>query len=133
MTATTDDLLAVPLFESLNEQDLHELAGRFEAKEVSEGIRLVGEGASGYSFFILVGGSAVVTAEGDEVARLGPGDFFGEMAILGEGRRLASVTTTSPSKVLVLFGTEFRLLEQEHPQIAKQIETAMRERAAALG
>jgi voltage-gated potassium channel len=67
------------------------------------------------------------------VAQLGPGDFFGEMAILGDGRRQATVTTSSPAKVLVLFGTEFRQLEQDHPQIAEQIETAMRDRAALLG
>jgi CRP-like cAMP-binding protein len=133
MTATTDDLAGVPLFESLNERELQELAYRFEAKDVSEGIQLVGEGASGYSFFILVDGTATVTAGGDEVAQLGPGDFFGEMAILGDGRRQATVTTSSPAKVLVLFGTEFRQLEQDHPQIAEQIETAMRDRAALLG
>lgn len=133
MTATTDDLAGVPLFESLNERELQELAYRFEAKDVSEGIQLVGEGASGYSFFILVDGTATVTAGGNEVAQLGPGDFFGEMAILGDGRRQATVTTSSPAKVLVLFGTEFRQLEQDHPQIAEQIETAMRDRAALLG
>ena len=133
MTASTDDLVAVPLFESLNERELQELAYRFEAKDVSEGIQLVGEGTSGYSFFILVDGSATVTAGSDEVAQLGPGDFFGEMAILGDGRRQATVTTSSPARVLVLFGTEFRQLEQDHPHIAEQIETAMRERAALLG
>jgi voltage-gated potassium channel len=133
MTVSPADLVAVPLFDSLNEQELQELAHRFEAKDVGEGIRLVGEGASGYSFFILADGIATVTAGGDEVAQLGPGDFFGEMALLGDGRRRATVTTSSPAKVLVLFGTEFRQLEQDHPHIAEQIETAMRDRAALLG
>ena len=132
MTVSAADLVGVPLFESLNERELQELASRFEAKDVGEGIQLVGEGASGYSFFILVDGTATVTAGGDEVAQLGPGDFFGEMALLGDGRRRATVTTSSPARVLVLFGTEFRQFEQDHPHIAEQIETAMRDRAALL-
>jgi voltage-gated potassium channel len=133
MATAAEDLVGVPLFDSLAETELEELAALFDTKNVSESVQLVGEGASGYSFFILVEGGAVVTAEGAEIARLGPGDFFGEMAILGDGRRYASVTTTAPSKVLVLFGTEFRRLQQDHPQIAEKVETAMRERAAQLG
>ena len=133
MAANTDDLVAVPLFESLDEGELHELASRIDAKDVSEGIQLIGEGAPGYSFFILVDGTATVTAGSDEVGRLGPGDFFGEMAILGDGRRQATVTSSSPARVLVLFGAEFRQLEQDHPDIAGKIETAMRDRAALLG
>ena len=74
-----------------------------------------------------------VVARRYEVAQLGPGDFFGEMALLGDGRRRATVTTSSPARALVLFGTEFRRLEQDHPHIAEQIETAMRDRAALLG
>ena len=51
------------------------------------------------------------------------------MAILGDGRRSATVTTTSPSRLLTLFGTEFRRLQQTHPEIAQRIEATMRERA----
>jgi voltage-gated potassium channel len=60
---------------------------------------------------------------------LGPGDYFGEVAILGDGRRSATVTTTSPARVLVLFGTEFRRLQQEHPEIAARLEAVATERA----
>jgi voltage-gated potassium channel len=63
-------------------------------------------------------------------ADLGPGDFFGEIAILGDGRRTATVTTTSPSQLLVMFGTEFRRLEHAHPEIAGRIEEAMRQRVS---
>lgn len=59
---------------------------------------------------------------------LGPGDFFGELAILGDGVRTATVTTTSPSRLLVLFGTEFRQLQQEHPDLASRIEAGVRAR-----
>jgi CRP-like cAMP-binding protein len=93
---------------------------------VAEGVKLCGEGAAGYSFFVLVDGSAVVTSDGTELARLGPGDFFGEVAILDGGRRTATVTTTAPGQLLVLFGTEFRQLQQAHPAIAAQLEAAVR-------
>ena len=130
--ATVDDLADLPLFAELEEPDLRELAPWFEVKDVGEGVRLVGEGASGYSFFVIVDGSALVTAGGAEVATLGSGDFFGEFALLGSGRRQASVTTTAPTRVLVMFGTEFRRLQQAHPEIAGQIEAAMQKRAAEL-
>jgi CRP-like cAMP-binding protein len=129
MAASPADLAPVPLFASLSEEELDELASWFEVKSVGEGVRLAGEGASGYSFFVLAEGRADVTADGAELATLGPGDFFGEIAILGDGRRSATVTTNSPTKVLVLFGTEFRRLHQAHPAIAERIEAAMRERA----
>ena len=133
MTVSADDLTAVPLFASLDEAELQELASWFEAKQVSEGSTLIGEGASGYSFFILAEGSALVTTEGREVATLNSGDFFGEMSLLGDGRRQATVTATSPARVLVLFGAEFRRLQQDQPEIARQLEVAMRQRSAELG
>jgi CRP-like cAMP-binding protein len=130
--AAVDDLAHIPLFESLSDDERTELAGWFDVQNVSEGVRLAGEGASGYSFYVLAEGSAVVTAEGVTVASYAPGDFFGEMAILGEGRRTATVTTTSPSKILVLFGTDFRQLQQTHPAIAARLEEAMQQRQAEL-
>jgi len=126
--ANADDLAGIALFESLDDAQRAELAGWFELKHVSEGVRLVGEGASGYSFFVLLDGTATVTADGKTLSDLGPGDFFGEIAILGEGRRTASVTTTSPASVLVMFGTEFRRLQQQQPEIAARIEQAMQRR-----
>ncbi len=75
-------------------------------------------------------GNAVVSADGDELATLGPGDFFGEVAILGGGRRSATVTTTSPATLLVMFGTEFRRLQEAQPEVAARLETAMAERVS---
>lgn len=122
-----DELAEIPLFESLSEASLRRLAPWFEATTAGEGVRLIGEGAVGYSFFILAEGGAVVTSEDATLADLRPRDFFGEVAILGDGRRSATVTTTSPSKLFVMFGTEFRQLQEAHPDIAAQIEEAMRQ------
>jgi CRP-like cAMP-binding protein len=128
--ATTEQLAAVPLFASLHEQDLQQLAPWFEARSVSEGVELTGEGASGYSFFILTDGSATVSSGGTTIAELGPGDFSGESAIFGEGRRNATVTTSAPSELLVLFGTEFRRLEDEQPDVVAAIQEVVQQRLA---
>ncbi len=131
MSAVGDDLAAVPLFAGLEPDDRATLAAWFEVQNVSAGVKLTGEGASGYSFFILREGTATVTIDGIEVRTLEPGDFFGELAILGDGRRTATVTTASPVRVLVLFGTEFRQLQQEYPELAAQIESRLRATAQA--
>jgi voltage-gated potassium channel len=129
--ASADDLADIPLFEALDADSRAALAPWFEVQDVSADVKLIGEGAAGYSFFIVGEGSATVTINGIEVRALGPGDFFGELAILGDGRRTATVTTAAPSRVLVLFGTEFRQLQQEYPELAAEIESALRETAQA--
>jgi voltage-gated potassium channel len=128
MPVDAADLAAVPLFASLSDSDRTQLAVWFDATEASEGVRLTGEGAAGYSFFVLADGRAAVTFDGAEVATLGPGDFFGEIAIIGNGRRSATVTTTTPATLFVMFGTEFRQLQKTQPEIAARIEAAMTER-----
>ncbi len=131
MAVDAKEIAAIPLFESLSAPDVEELATWFEPRTCGEGACLIGEGASGYSFFVIADGTAAVTSQGVDVATLGPGDFFGEIAIIGDGRRTSTVTTTSPAKVFVLFGTEFRRLQQSQPECAARIETSMRERLAS--
>jgi len=126
--ASTWDLAGIPLFDELEPDELSAIAPWFESQETSPGVNLTGEGCAGYSFYILCDGTASVTVDGTEVNALGPGDFFGELAILGDGRRTATVTTTSPARLLVLFGTEFRRLQQVHPELAEQIEAGVRAR-----
>ena len=130
--ADPSDLAAVPLFASLSEADREELAPGFEVKTVGNGVKLAGEGASGYSFYVLVDGSAVVTSDGRTVATYGPGEFFGEMAIVDAKPRSAPVTTTSPARVLAMFGTEFRRLQEAQPSIAAELERVARARRLEL-
>jgi CRP-like cAMP-binding protein len=128
--AAIEELRAVGLFGPLDDDQLRKLANWFHVQNSGEGVRLVGEGAPGYTFFVLADGNAEVTSEGQAVATLGPGDFFGEIAILGAGRRTATVTSTSPVRLLVMFGTEFRKLEAAHPDLASRITEAMQARLA---
>ncbi len=129
--AAADDLAGIPLFDTLEPDEQAAIAPWFELEDVSPGVKLTGEGASGYSFYVLRDGAATVSIDGRAVRTLGPGDFFGELALLGDGRRTATVTTAAPSRVLVLFGTEFRQLQQMYPELASRIESGLREIAQA--
>jgi CRP-like cAMP-binding protein len=131
MNVAVDTLADLPLFASLTPDEREQVAGWAELRTASPGDRICGEGASGYSFFILCSGAADVTQEGEELRVLGPGDFFGELAILGDGRRSATVTAVVPSTLLVFFGTEFRRLEAELPEVAARIRQAVEQRAQA--
>jgi CPA2 family monovalent cation:H+ antiporter-2 len=130
--AAVSDLAGVPLFASAEAAELEQVAPLFDVQLADEGVRLVNEGASGYFFFVVVDGGAVVTVGEDIVATFGPGDFFGELAILEGARRSATVTTTSPSKLLVMHGTQFRRFQQEHPGIAAAIEDVTQQRKDEL-
>jgi CRP-like cAMP-binding protein len=121
-------LRALPLFAGIDDGELEELAGSAELKTASPGDVLAREGASGYTFFVIADGTVDVDRGGDFLETLGPGDFFGEMAIVGEGRRNATVTAASPVELVVLFGTEFRSLEDEHPEAAERIRQKVAER-----
>lgn len=128
MAIEPDELRGTSLCGDLSDEELARVAEWFDATSFSEGVKVAGEGAPGYSFFVIADGTAVVSSGGDELARLGPGDFFGEVAILGDGRRSATVTTTSPARLFVMFGTEFRQLQEAQPEIATRLEAAMAER-----
>ena len=126
--ADPSDLAALPFFGSLSVSELAEVAAWFEARDVDEGVKLVGEGTTGHSFFVIRDGEVSVTAGGDEIATLGAGDFFGELALLATGRRTATVTTTRPSHMLVLFGDDVTRLRTRYAAIAAELEATMEQR-----
>ena len=127
-----DRLRTIPLFADLRLEDLDRVASWLEIREESEGRRLTPEGASGYEFFVIEDGTAEVHHEGAKVGSLGPGDFFGEMAMMGDGRRVADVVATSPITLFEMFGTHFRELEMILPEVAARIRATLEERRAAL-
>jgi CRP-like cAMP-binding protein len=128
MSVAMTTLRALPLFAGIDDGELDELAQSAELKTAGPGDVLAREGASGYTFFVIADGTVDVEREGEFLETLGPGDFFGEMAIVGEGRRNATVTATSPVELVVLFGTEFRSLEDDHPEAAARIRQKVAER-----
>ena len=128
MAVDAGALAQIPLFADLDASDQEVLAGWLDAEQVDVGRRLTHQGASGYAFYIVRSASAEVTVEGDVVRTLGPGDFFGELAMLGQGRQTATVTVTVPGEVWIMFGTRFRELQQAYPAIAATVESAARQR-----
>jgi CRP-like cAMP-binding protein len=124
------DLARVTLFAGLSEASLQIIASWLEVNHVAPGWALTHEGAPGYAFSVLHSGTADVIVHGTIVRQLGPGDFFGEIAILGNGRQTATVTVTSPAEVWTMFGTRFRELQQQHPDIADAIALTAAERLA---
>ena len=119
--ASPSQLSAIPLFESLTIADLSELAPWFDVQIASEGVRLSGEGSSGYSFFILTQGSAAVTTNEGAHADLGPGDFFGEMALLDNEGRSATVKADTDVTLATIPEWNFKPFLKEHPEVAYRL------------
>jgi CRP-like cAMP-binding protein len=132
--APVDALQNVPLFEGLDEAELTRLADRFQERSFPEGTTVVEEGATGTSFFIIGSGNASVSVHGALTTSLGPGDYFGEMAILDDGVRSASVTAATDLVSYFLTPWEFRPFLEEHPSVAlKLLGTLARRLRVAQG
>ncbi len=130
MRPTPEQLAAVPLFESLSPDELQAVASLTDLRQEDAGAHLIGEGAPGYSLFVLLEGTATVTSGGETVTTLRPGDFFGEIALLGEGLRTATVTASSPVSLIVMFGSDFRVIERDFPGASAVMKQAMADRLA---
>jgi CRP-like cAMP-binding protein len=111
----------VPLFAECTKAELIEVALSADEREAPEGEALTEEGREGREFFIVVGGAVAVRRRGRKLAELGPGDWFGEIAILTFKPRTATVTTTSPVRLLVISDRAFRRLVETTPRIALKV------------
>jgi CRP/FNR family transcriptional regulator, cyclic AMP receptor protein len=116
--APVDVLRNVPLFAGVEDRDLERLAERFQERTFSAGAGVVTEGSTGTSFFVIADGSATVSVGGEERDDLGPGDYFGEIALVDEWVRSASITAASDLRCYFLTPWEFRPFVEEHPQVA---------------
>ena len=124
-----DALAKAPLFAALSRQELGALAKATEDLEVEEGKVLTREGDLGREFFVIVEGDVSVTQDGNEVRQLGPGDFFGEIALIYENaRRTATVTASSPLRFFVLTRQSFRSLLEHQPEIEEKVMAALEDR-----
>jgi CRP-like cAMP-binding protein len=126
-------LTTVPLFSGLSNHQLEQLAGWVDEVDIPAGKKLLDEGTFAYEFVVIESGSATVSIDGVHVNDLGPGDFFGEIALLATARRTASVETTSPMQAGVITGPNFRAMIREFPQIAERVRTVMDERMHRTG
>ena len=119
MRDLSSDLARVPLFSGLSRRQLKQLAGSFREREYGSGITIVREGQmSGVGFFVVADGAAKVSVNGSEVATLGPGDYFGELAMISRKERNATVTTVEKTRCLVIAFADFRHFVQHNPDVA---------------
>jgi CRP-like cAMP-binding protein len=122
--AKLDLLRRVPLFARCSGRELNRIASVADELDMPEGRHLTREGQPGREFIVLVDGGAEVRRKGRKLNTLGPGDFLGEIALLADRPRTATVTTTAPSRLLVLTGRDFRALLRELPALqGKVLET----------
>jgi CRP-like cAMP-binding protein len=125
-----DLIKRVPLFSSASKQELEEIAKLADEIDLPEGRAVISEGETGREFFVLVEGTADVVRGGKKVASIGPGDFFGEIALIAKTPRNATITTTSPVRALVITDRSFRRLLEHWPQIAVGVLEVLAERLA---
>jgi CRP/FNR family cyclic AMP-dependent transcriptional regulator len=121
-------LKRIPLFADLSRRDLERLARWTDDIDVKQGRDLMDQGSFPHEFMVIESGTAEVLVDGEHVADLGEGDFFGEMALLVEQRRTATVTATSDLRVIVMHERDFRAMEDEMPAVAGRIKSIMDER-----
>jgi CRP-like cAMP-binding protein len=127
--AKADALAKAPLFRNLSRGDLVALAKVTEDMEFDEGKVLAREGEIGHEFFVIVDGEVEVAKDGATVRNLGPGDFFGEIALIWDSpRRTATVTATGTVRLFVLTRQAFRGLIDHHPDIEEKVLEAVEER-----
>ena len=125
-------LKRIPLFEGLSRKELVELARRTEDVEVPEGKVLCKEGELGREFFVIIEGKAEVTRRGKHLATDTAGDFFGEISLLENSPRVATVTAKTPLRFFVLTSQDFRHLLDENPKVERKVLHALARRVLAL-
>jgi CRP/FNR family cyclic AMP-dependent transcriptional regulator len=125
-----DLLRTVPLFAHCSKDELGEIARLADEIDLSEGKEMTQQGGRGREFFVLLEGTADVMRDGERLNQLGKGDFFGEIALVSDSPRTATVTATSPVRALVITDRAFRQLLDEQPEIQRKVLVALAERLA---
>lgn len=118
----------VPLFAGLGKQQLARVASIADEIDLPEGKPLTREGERGREFFILLAGEVEIRRNGRKLSTRGAGEFFGEIALLSDIPRTATVTATTPVRALVIRDREFRALVEQMPSIAVSVLSALAER-----
>jgi CRP/FNR family transcriptional regulator, cyclic AMP receptor protein len=125
-----DLIRKVPLFARCSRAELKEIAMLADEIDLKEGKEMTREGAPGREFFVLLEGTADVKKNSRRVNRLGPGDFFGEIALVSREPRTATVVATSPVRALVITEWSFRQLLDDAPRVKTKVMEAMAQRLA---
>jgi CRP-like cAMP-binding protein len=123
-------LRRVPLFEECSQKELGQISTLADEISIAAGTTLITEGAKGREFFVLIDGTVDIRRKGRKLASLDTGDFFGEIALLTDTPRSATVVTATSVRLLVITGQAFRRLLDETPSIQGKVLTALARRVA---
>lgn len=118
MADVAEAIQGVPLFAGLPRKELERVAENLAERTFAAGDTIASEGESGVGFFVIESGSAIVSQGGETIRTLGPGDYFGEVALIDKGPRSATVVAESDLRCHGMTAWEFRPLVQTHPEIA---------------
>ena len=135
--ATIDErielLRGVWLFSACDENELSRIGALTRPREFEAGTEVTRQGDEGHEFFVVVEGGASATVDGDEIGTIGAGGFFGEMALIDGGERVATVTATAPMKVLVLDRHDFNeMLSIAMPEVTPKLLAVVGARMRAI-
>jgi CRP/FNR family cyclic AMP-dependent transcriptional regulator len=128
--AYIEHLTQVSLFSGCSRDELRKLSRRTTDIPIPEGRVLVKEGERGLEFFVIVSGRAKVSRTGRKVGELGPGDFFGELSLLIDADRNATITALTPMEAIVLSRREFEAALADAPRMTRKIMSGMARRLA---
>ena len=124
MAAPEELIRQVPLFADLGKKDLQGLASTMKERQFNPGDTIASEGSTGIGFFIIDDGEATVSVHGQDVNTLKHGDYFGEVALIDDGARTATITANTPLKCYGITSWEFRPLIESNAKLAwKMLET----------
>src|SRR5689334_380786 len=120
MSAAADTLKKVPLFASLDNKDLERIARGMTERRFNAGDKLTEQGSSGVGFFVIEDGTAEVTVDGETKRTIGPGDYFGEIALLSDSSRTRTATLTATTDMLTYGMTvwEFKPMVENNSELA---------------
>ncbi len=128
-TVDTSRIAAFPAFADLPAAELDELAGAMTVVDVAAGTNVVTADDFGTATYLIEEGEADVTTDAGEASPLGPGDAFGEIALLLTGERTATVVARTPMRLLVLSGHDFARIRDRVPEVERSLRRLALERA----
>jgi CRP/FNR family cyclic AMP-dependent transcriptional regulator len=131
MSAPVELLKRVPIFSELDSNELERLSRSFRDRTFDAGQEVVTEGRGGVGFFVVEDGEATVTVRGEERGKIGPGDYFGEVALIDEGPRTATITAQTDLKTWGLTPWDFRPLVETNAPIAWKLLQALAKKLRA--
>ena len=128
MAVDPSKLKSIRLFGNFSDEELRQIAPFAEEASAQPGNVLVREGDYSYQFVAIEEGTAKVERDGETVAELGPGDFFGEIGLLEKSLRTATVSATSPMRIITLTGWDMARVEKAMPEAIEELHRTIEER-----